>query len=645
MVGIDLAVMYSEFGKKVSSKKLLYIIALTSVFWFSINILLLIANNESARESLEQLSFITNDNADSNYMHNVNIFPLAAARKNFQLPWLENGYWESRKKSATYNLTEKLNFSPGYREVYDVSSVLNNNPMKGEMGEPASLDTEEEKKYAESIFTNHSFNSYLSDKISLDRTQKDVRGEQCAAMHKNYPAKLPSATVVICFHNEALSVLLRTVHSVLNRTPPDLLVDVVVVDDKSEYENLKQPLDDHIKRLSKRVKLLRNKNRSGLIKSRLAGAAVAKGDVLIFLDSHCETTPGWIEPLLARVAEDKSNVVVPIIEVINADNLAYNAAQNPDQRGGFSWDLFYKWKPIPIDEQHLRKSQADYIRTPAMAGGLFGIHREYFYKMGSYDEEMDIWGGENLELSFRIWMCGGRIDIIPCSRVGHIFRKYTSPYKFPNGVEKTLAKNLNRLAEVWMDEYKELYYQKRPHARGMDFGDVSARLELRKKLQCKTFKWYLDNIYPDAQMPDLYPPAKGEIRNKASASCLDSMGEVKGNDAKHNLGIFPCHGQGGNQQFIFSKKGEIIFDEEYCLDVSNAEDAAPIDIIKCHGFGGNQKWIHDLVTGEIRHVPTQNCVDRGPGNSDRAIMNPCSGLPSQSWKFGFYNVTSNAAKI
>ena len=62
-------------------------------------------------------------------------------------------------------------------------------------------------------------------------------------------------------------------------------------------------------------------------------------------------------------------------------------------------------------------------------------------------------------------MCGGRLEIIPCSRVGHIFRKYTSPYKFPDGVEKTLAKNLNRLAEVWMDEFKELYYQKRPHAR------------------------------------------------------------------------------------------------------------------------------------------------------------------------------------
>ena len=58
---------------------------------------------------------------------------------------------------------------------------------------------------------------------------------RCIPKHKNYPSKLPSASVVICFHNEALSVLLRTVHSVLNRTPPDLLIDVIVVDDMSEY--------------------------------------------------------------------------------------------------------------------------------------------------------------------------------------------------------------------------------------------------------------------------------------------------------------------------------------------------------------------------------------------------------------------------
>jgi polypeptide N-acetylgalactosaminyltransferase len=53
-----------------------------------------------------------------------------------------------------------------------------------------------------------------------------------------YPLSLPVASVVICFFNEAFSALLRTVHSVLDRTPAYLLHEIILVDDSSELGKL-----------------------------------------------------------------------------------------------------------------------------------------------------------------------------------------------------------------------------------------------------------------------------------------------------------------------------------------------------------------------------------------------------------------------
>ncbi|MEQ2173501.1 Polypeptide N-acetylgalactosaminyltransferase 3, partial [Goodea atripinnis] len=61
-------------------------------------------------------------------------------------------------------------------------------------------------------------------------------------------------------------------------------------------------------------------------------------------------------------------------------------------------------------------------------------------------------------MSFRVWQCGDLLEILPCSVVGHIFRK-RSPHSFPNG-SVTILRNLVRLAEVWMDDYRWVFYRK-----------------------------------------------------------------------------------------------------------------------------------------------------------------------------------------
>ena len=106
-----------------------------------------------------------------------------------------------------------------------------------------------------------------------------------------------------------------------------------------------------------------------------------------------------------------------------------------------------------------------------ISSGLFAVARKTFWDLGSYDEEMDVWGGENLEMSFRIWQCGGVLETIPCSRVGHIFRSF-HPYSFP-GNKDTHGINTARTVEVWMEEYKRLFYMNRPDLLNSEIGESS----------------------------------------------------------------------------------------------------------------------------------------------------------------------------
>ncbi len=70
------------------------------------------------------------------------------------------------------------------------------------------------------------------------------------------------------FHNEGWSTLLRTVNSVINRSPPQFLHEVVLVDDKSELEFLHEKLDKEIEKpyYKGKVIIVRNKEREGLIR-------------------------------------------------------------------------------------------------------------------------------------------------------------------------------------------------------------------------------------------------------------------------------------------------------------------------------------------------------------------------------------------
>ncbi|XP_020937386.1 polypeptide N-acetylgalactosaminyltransferase 6 isoform X2 [Sus scrofa] len=450
------------------------------------------------------------------------------------------------------------------------------------------LETQEKEKG----YKKHCFNAFASDRISLQRALgPDTRPPECVDQKFRRCPPLSATSVIIVFHNEAWSTLLRTVYSVLHTTPAILLKEIILVDDASTEEYLKEPLEQYVKQLQV-VKVVRQEERKGLITARLLGASVAQAEVLTFLDAHCECFHGWLEPLLARIAEDQTVVVSPDIVTIDLNTFEFSKPIRRGRvhsRGNFDWSLTFGWETLPPHEKQRRKDETYPIKSPTFAGGLFSISKSYFEHIGTYDNQMEIWGGENVEMSFRVWQCGGQLEIIPCSVVGHVFRT-KSPHTFPKGIN-VIARNQVRLAEVWMDSYKEIFY--------------------RRNLQA-------------AKMAQ-------EIKNLGMDHCLD-VGES--NNGGKPLIMYTCHGLGGNQYFEYTTQRDLRHNiaKQLCLHAS----AGTLGLRSCHFTGKNshvpkdEEW--ELTQDKlIRNSGSGTCLT---SKDKKPVMAPCDpGDPHQHWIF------------
>lgn len=187
-----------------------------------------------------------------------------------------------------------------------------------------------------------------------------------------------------------------------------------------------------------------------------------------------------------------------------------------------------------------------------MAGGLFAIDRQYFEQLGSYDDQMDIWGGENIEMSFRVradvprrlawnfdvelfflsfisisdlavWWAGGNVALQsrrprlpqiepvyfpprsgrdslfqPCTRRSRLDgRSHGILFQDESGYVPWLA-NVRVTSCLMLTSFTSFDVDAN---RLRDAQSVRTRLNLRKELQCKDFQWYLDNVWPENFFP------------------------------------------------------------------------------------------------------------------------------------------------
>ncbi|XP_031617146.1 polypeptide N-acetylgalactosaminyltransferase 1-like [Contarinia nasturtii] len=502
------------------------------------------------------------------------------------------------------------------------SRIIAKFDLPGEQGKPIILSPVLQD-LADISFAEYQINIVASERVAANRSLPDLRDPKCSDIM--YPKLLPTASVIMVVHNEAFSILQRAVVSVINRSPDNLLKELILVDDFSDKPHMKEPLEEYLAGVSSKIKLVRTEKREGLISARVIGAETAQGQVLIFLDGNTESNDGWMEPLLSRIASDRSVIAIPHVDNVNFTTMAYEEFDE-GLMYGLGWNLYYKTFPIP--EREMIRNKGDVTapyRTAALIGCAIACDREFFFEIGTFDTAMSIWGGENTELSLRTWMCGGALEIVPCSRVGHYFR--TLPYTF-NAADKSEVKIRNniRISKVWMDEYKPYFdVVTPPKLRNMNVGDLSERMALRNQLRCKSFHWYLENVLPESLMIVGYKQI-GQIQLFGTKYCLDRMGRK----SNRQIGIHACHGNGYSQGFAYQKNQRIVFHHSDCLGLAKKENITEpsasdkllndpniltfgvdttnhVVLEECNATTG-EKWFYDEKKLQIRHLDSDLCL-------------------------------------
>ncbi|XP_069125504.1 polypeptide N-acetylgalactosaminyltransferase 1-like [Argopecten irradians] len=483
-------------------------------------------------------------------------------------------------------------------------------------------------------------NNTANQLIPVRRDIPDTRHKDCSTLTYPDVNTMPTVSVVIIFCDEPLQLILRNIHSILDKSPSHLIHEIILVDDNSTLAYLKDDLDLYVSFLSN-VKIIHNKKREGLIKSRMIGARSASGEVLVFFDAHMECNVQWLEPLLAILMEEQTAILQPVVDIISDETIEYYTLYGEIPfRGGFGWDLRYSWFKLPLEFR--KKSPTDPFWTPVLVGNAIVVKRLHFFRIGGFDEDLKIWGGEHFDISFRNWLCAGHVYTVPCSRVGHLFKK-TAGYSYEGDRETIVVKNLMRVAEIWLENYKDIFYRvtksvmsKMPILTQEDVKSIEKRIHLKRTLNCKPFQWYLNNVLPDQVVPRKDAMLFGEITHVNSQKCFSvNRNRVIFTDECFVHRILPYN------TFTFTKTNQLMY-EDSCVYIDTK--TMNLRVNRCVGKSGlvnmvkgKWKFTSSGRQGQIQFVTEKGkylCVNKPDFNGNPlAVPSSMNDSAGDIWEF------------
>lgn len=217
------------------------------------------------------------------------------------------------------------------------------------------------------------------------------------------------------------------------------------------------------------------------------------------------------------------------------------------------------------------------------------------------------------------------METMPCSNIGHIYREFNrfgvDPQLGGVDIGAVLDRNDARVAEIWMDEYKQLYYNYRGKPSG-DLANLGPRQDLRRNLQCRPFRWFLENICRDMYIPDL-KPRYGTLSVKGQ-QCLDGKGRAEG-----AASVVKCNGA-ASQRFTMTSLGYL----QLAAHVEHQLICVRIEVLTQLPCVDALRW-EPRPSGELRSLDRPGlCLARGhSGEAFQLKLQTCTPSSGQKWVF------------
>ncbi|KAL5249017.1 hypothetical protein ACHWQZ_G018012 [Mnemiopsis leidyi] len=427
------------------------------------------------------------------------------------------------------------------------------------------------KELSQQVFNEREgYNESFLDSLPLQRYDiRDFRPEQCVGItYKNSETKV---SVVINFHNELLSLLLRSIISVLKSIPKKNFHELILIDDGS---NLDQHFDllevePLVSLWTVKVKYIRFEENRGLIYSRRFGCQVASGDV-------------WTTE--ARI---------------------------------LAFDRYLNW--INIDKEKKEYDIHKPFKTPAILGGAFIASKKFLQEIDYFGRGMQGWGYENIELAMKYWMCGGEVYYVPCSRVLH----YAAERSPMNHGDRKKAKHYLHNAGLIIKSYfsedvfndYDLHYNVSKDVQE-HINEVEANKDVLQRNKCqRDYSWMRRNLMPKVDSFD--NDTTMAINLQSNKNCI---GLVQNENEPAILFFKKCPSAAPEcTKLRLTIWHELRIHDRMCLDWGYPR----IRFLTCHGQGGNQITYYNAKRQEITNVHKTQCLvqylnttllDKGPCN-------------------------------